>query len=153
MPQNVNLNFLDACSDWYKAVSIGLFWICFVPFSYNGVYFCRFIFNRALHVKAALILSKILKRYCIRDYFQGFPWKKRDGFSSDKRWNKIACLIQQGLNKFQLKLFIKELFEGIEKKRENVKRCCQYSQSRENSSLFMTLFFQSNTQGYSLREG
>ena len=34
--------------DTVQVVSIGLFWLYFMPFSYSGVYFLWFIFNRTL---------------------------------------------------------------------------------------------------------
>ena len=39
-----------------KVVFIGLFWFCFVSFSYTGVYFLRFFFNAlSIKIKGTLI--------------------------------------------------------------------------------------------------
>ena len=47
-----------------KVVSIGLFWFCFISFSYSGVYILWFIFNRTLaqYVSAHSFCSHY---YCI----------------------------------------------------------------------------------------
>ena len=61
--------------------------------------------------------------------YKAFHIQSRDGFSFDKRWKKNCLFNSARVEQISTKAYIKELFEGIEEKREKEKRCCQYSQS------------------------